>query len=98
MSPQRVADAASISPYPFVVRQERQPPPQPPPQPSTAQGTAPESARPAKGKKKPKPPRPVEEEIRFNTGPRTLRAPVPARAPRRGFRFGRAGPEDERGA
>ncbi|KJA25430.1 hypothetical protein HYPSUDRAFT_37405 [Hypholoma sublateritium FD-334 SS-4] len=97
MSPQRVADAASISPYPFVVRQERQPPPQPPAQPPAAQSSAHESARPAKGKKKPKPPRPAEEEIRFNTGPRTLRAPVPARAPRRGFRFGRAGPEDERG-
>jgi len=79
MAPQRVADAANISPYPFVVRQERQA--NPPPE---------NTNRPPKGKKaKPKPrternPR-QEEEMRFNTGPRNLRNG--AQNGRRGFRF-----------
>ncbi|KAF8182039.1 hypothetical protein BJ912DRAFT_1124672 [Pholiota molesta] len=91
MSPQRVADAASISPYPFVVRQERQP--------SSASPENTERSRPPKGKKaKVKAPRVVqEEEPRFNTGPRVLR-PKPGPGARRGFRFpGRAYPEDQNG-
>ena len=62
MSPQRVADAARISPYPFVVHQVPSAPPE--------NG---DPSRPAKGKKKPKQ-RPErsnqqEEESRFNIGP-----------------------------
>lgn len=92
MSPQRVADAASISPYPFVVRQERQP--------SSASPENTDRSRPPKGKKaKAKAPRVVqEEELRFNTGPRVLRPPKPGPGARRGFRFpGRAYPEDQNG-
>lgn len=62
MTPQRVADAARISPYPFVVHQVPSAPPE--------NG---DPSRPAKGKKKPKQ-RPErtnqqEEESRFNIGP-----------------------------
>jgi hypothetical protein len=94
MSPQRGADAANISPYPFVVRQERQPNP---PAESSDRG------RNAKGKKpkaKPRAERPPrqEEEIRFNTGPRTLRIPPANRGGRRGFRMpGRGYADDHNG-
>jgi len=91
MSPQRLADAANISPYPFVVRQERQPNP---PTDSSDPG------RNAKGKKpkaKPRTPR-QEEEIRFNTGPRNLRVPPANRGGRRGFRMpGRGYADDNNG-
>lgn len=93
MSPQRGADAANISPYPFVVRQERQPNP--------PEGS--DRGRNAKGKKPKAKPRAErtprqEEEIRFNTGPRNLRVPPANRGGRRGFRMpGRSYADDHNG-
>ena len=63
MSPQRVADAANIHPYPFVVRQV--------PDNTDREG----NSKPKKPKPRPRAERNPrqEEEIRFNTGPRNLR-------------------------
>ncbi|KAF8155933.1 hypothetical protein B0H34DRAFT_799020 [Crassisporium funariophilum] len=80
MSPQNVADAANISPYPFAVRQERTAAPTP--------GESADRGRNGKGKKPKARPRVErqEEEIRFNTGPRTFRGSPAARGgARRGF-------------
>ena len=88
MSPQRGADAANISPYPFVVRQERQP----------TEGS--DRGRGKKPKAKPRAERPPrqEEEIRFNTGPRNIRVPPANRGGRRGFRLpGRGYADDHNG-
>ena len=78
MSPQRVADAANLRPYPFVVRQER----------------LPSDDHECNGKPKKSKPRPrvdrntrQEESIRFNTGPRNLRAAPVNRGSRRPFRM-----------
>lgn len=77
MSPQRVADAADIRPYPFVVRQV----------PDTVDREL--YGKPKKSKPRPRAERNPrqEEEIRFNTGPRNLRGAQVNRGSRRPFRM-----------
>ncbi|KAJ3509741.1 hypothetical protein NLJ89_g5053 [Agrocybe chaxingu] len=73
MAPQRVADAANISPYPFVVRQGRpviDPVPENPEPPARSSKKAMARARRAAERNARQ-----EEERRFNTGPRNLRFP-----------------------
>lgn len=96
MSPQRVADAAPISPYPFVVRQERQQPVS-----SDNADRGPNDHRSKKGKRQrnaERQPR-QEEEPRFNIGPpRTNRGPQNNRGVRQVFRnAGRAYQTDRDG-
>ncbi|KDR80174.1 hypothetical protein GALMADRAFT_208346 [Galerina marginata CBS 339.88] len=92
MAPQRVPDAATVSPYPFVVRQERQPPPPPD---NADRGPHAKGKKPRARPRAERNPR-QEEEPRFNTGPRNLRAPQANRGGRRGFRMpGRTYPEDQ---
>ncbi|CAA7267299.1 unnamed protein product [Cyclocybe aegerita] len=91
MAPQRVADAANISPYPFVVRQGRpviDPVPENPEPPSRSSKKAMAKARRAAERNARQ-----EEEKRFNTGPRSLRFPPSNKGGRR-FRLPGRGYED----
>jgi hypothetical protein len=76
MSPQRVADAANIRPYPFVVRQERLPL-------DNVDRKHKNSKPRLRTERNPR----QEEEIRFNTGPRNLRGAQINRGTRRPFRM-----------
>ena len=88
MSPHRVADAATINPYPFAVRQERLPP-----------ENADRNGKPKKSKPRPRAERNPrqEDEIRFNTGPRNLRGSPVNRGGRRPFRIPGRGYDDHIG-
>ncbi|KAF5310561.1 hypothetical protein D9619_007868 [Psilocybe cf. subviscida] len=104
MAPQRNADAANISPYryPYVSQSSSTLGPGPSNASSAQEASEQPGRTDSKGKKgKVRPQRaersPREEEPKFNTGPRNLRAGAPAaNRGRRGFRIpGRAYPEDQ---